>query len=86
VTYLVLLGLGTLQIGLPYVLLAMAVRRLRALEIALIATVEPVLSPVWVFAATGERPSPLALAGGAVIVLAVVGQALGRARAREVVA
>jgi len=86
VTYLVLLGLGTLQIGLPYVLLAMAVRRLRALEIALIATVEPVLSPVWVFAATGERPSPLALAGGAVIVLAVVGQALGRARSREVVA
>lgn len=85
-TYLVLIGLGTLQLGLPYVLFGIAVRRLRALELALLAAVEPVLSPVWVLAATGERPSPLALTGGAVIVLAVVAQALVRARGREVVA
>ena len=74
-TYAVLIALGTLQIGLPYVLYAVAVRRLRALESSLLATIEPVLAPVWVVLATGERPSPLAIAGGAMIVLAVVAQA-----------
>lgn len=74
-TYAVLIALGMLQIGLPYVLYAIAVRRLRALESSLLATIEPVLAPVWVVLATGERPSPLAIAGGAMIVLAVVAQA-----------
>ena len=79
-TYLVLVALGVLQIGLPYVLYASAVRRLRALESSLLATIEPVLSPVWVVLATGERPSALALAGGAVIVLAVAAQGISAAR------
>jgi drug/metabolite transporter (DMT)-like permease len=74
-TWAVLVALGTLQIGLPYVLYAIAVRRLRALESSLLATIEPVLSPVWVVLATGETPSTLALAGGAMIVLAVATQA-----------
>jgi drug/metabolite transporter (DMT)-like permease len=80
-TYAVLVALGVFQIGLPYVLYGAAVRRLRALESSLIATIEPVLSPVWVVLATGETPSALALAGGAVIVVAVLTQAVGRARA-----
>jgi drug/metabolite transporter (DMT)-like permease len=79
-TYLVLLALGVLQIGLPYVLYASAVRRLRALESSLLATIEPVLSPVWVVLATGERPSALAIAGGAVIVLAVAAQGVSAPR------
>jgi drug/metabolite transporter (DMT)-like permease len=77
-TLLVLFLLGTLQIGLPYVFYGIAVRRLRALESSLLATIEPVLSPVWVLAATGERPTALAAAGGAVILSAVVVQALGK--------
>lgn len=63
--------LGTLQIGLPYVFYGIAVRKLRALESSLLATIEPVLSPIWVFFATREAPSPLAIAGGVVIVGAV---------------
>jgi len=68
--------LGTLQIGLPYVFYGIAVRKLRALESSLIATIEPVLSPIWVFFATQEKPSAMAIAGGSVIVLAVVLQTL----------
>ncbi len=79
-TYLVLVALGVLQIGLPYVLYASAVRKLRALESSLLATIEPVLSPVWVVLATGERPSALAVAGGAVIVLAVAAQGIAAPR------
>ncbi len=84
-TYLVLVGLGFFQIGLPYVLYAIAVRRLRALESSLLATIEPVLSPVWVVLATGETPTPLAIAGGAMIVLSVAAQAIthGVAAARR---
>jgi drug/metabolite transporter (DMT)-like permease len=73
-TYAVLGALGVFQIGTPYVLYAVAVRRLRALESSLLATIEPVLSPVWVVLVTGEVPSGLALAGGAVIVVAVAAQ------------
>ena len=79
-TYLVLVALGAFQIGLPYVLYAVAVRRLRALESSLLATIEPVLSPVWVVLATGEVPSSLAMAGGAMIVVAVAAQGIAAAR------
>lgn len=79
-TLVVLFLLGTLQIGLPYVFYGVAVRRLRALESSLLATIEPVLSPIWVLLATGERPSVMAAAGCAVIVAAVVFQTAGRRR------
>lgn len=70
-TWLVLAALGTIQIGLPYVLYGMAVRRLRALESSLLAMIEPVLSPIWVLLATGEKPSVTAAVGGGVIVATV---------------
>ena len=77
-TLLVLLLLGMFQIGLPYVLYGTAVRKLRALDSSLVATIEPVLAPIWVLIATGEKPSVMAAAGGATIVAAVVIQTLGK--------
>ena len=77
-TWLVLVALGTLQIGLPYVLYGMAIRRLRALESSLLAMIEPVLSPIWVLLATGEKPSVMAAIGGAVIVASVAFNAIHR--------
>jgi DME family drug/metabolite transporter len=82
-TWLALAALGTLQIGLPYVLYGEAVRRLRALQSSLLAMIEPVLSPIWVVLATGERPSAHALVGGAVIIAAVAAQSLSRAVGAE---
>jgi drug/metabolite transporter (DMT)-like permease len=66
------LGLGVLQIGLASVLYGYAIRRISAVESVLVAVIEPVMNPVWVLLATGEAPSPRAIAGGAVIVAAVV--------------
>jgi drug/metabolite transporter, DME family len=77
-TWLVLVALGTIQIGLPYVLYGMAVRRLRALESSLLAMIEPVLSPIWVLLATGEKPSLMAAIGGGVIVMSVAFNAIHR--------
>lgn len=65
-------GLGVLQIGLATVLFAYAIKRITALQSMLTAVLEPILNPVWVFLATGEKPSARALAGGAIIVLAVM--------------
>jgi DME family drug/metabolite transporter len=81
----VLFALGTLQIGFAYVLYGSGVRRLRAVESTLLCTIEPILSPIWVVLVMGEQPSLNAIAGGAIIVVAVTGQgvAAGLARARE---
>lgn len=68
----VLLYLGLVQIGLAYFLFARGVRRVPAAEASLISMLEPVLNPVWVLIGTGERPGAWAIAGGAIVVAAVV--------------
>lgn len=67
----VLLFLGIFQLGLPFLLYTRAIRHLEAIEAILIQTLEPIVNPVWVFLFIGEKPSRLALLGGAVVVLAV---------------
>jgi len=67
-----LLLLGVVQLGLPYVMYALALRHVRAIEGILIPMIEPVLNPLWVFLLLGETPGPLALLGGAIILGAVI--------------
>ena len=64
---LVLLALGIGQLGLGYWLYAKALRQVTALEAALIPMIGPILNPVWVMLAIGERPSRLAVAGGILV-------------------
>jgi len=64
--------LGIVQVGLAYVFFSMGIKRTPALLGCLITALEPVLNPVWVALATGERPGPFAAAGGAVIVVTIV--------------
>ena len=65
--------LGVVQVGLAYVLFSMGIKRTSALLACLITAMEPVLNPLWVALITDEIPGLYSLAGGAVIVLAVVG-------------
>ncbi len=75
--------LGVFQMGLALVFYSLAIVHVPALEATLILTLEPVLNPVWVFLVIGEKPGPLALIGGALVVAAVVGRAaLGAREAR----
>ena len=53
------------------VLFAAAIKRIPAVTANLIAVIEPVFNPVWVFLALGEAPGAKALAGGAAILIAV---------------
>ena len=63
--------LGIVQLGLAYLFYSHALRQVTALEAVLIPIIEPILNPLWVMLVIGEKPSPLALAGGVLVVGAV---------------
>jgi len=77
-----LLALGVVQLGFSYWLYARAIRHVTALEGVLLPVVEPVLNPVWVLVFLHEKPSPLALAGGAIVLSAVTVRAAISVRGR----
>ena len=68
--WITLLYLGVFQIGLAYIFLTGAVRRLPALEISLLLLLEPVLNPVWTWIVRGEEPGGWTVGGGAIIICA----------------
>ena len=72
-----LAGLGITQIGLGLIFLSLGARLIPAAEVALITLLEIVLGPLWVWLALGEQPSATTLAGGAIVLGAVVIQAVG---------
>lgn len=73
--------LGIFQLGLPFLLYAIAIRSLSAIETILISCLEPVLNPVLVFVFVGETPGPMAMLGGAIVLLAVLGRGVLGVRA-----
>jgi len=75
-----LLLLGICQLGLPYLLYTRAIRHVTALEAVLIPVIEPILNPLWVMLVIGEKPSPLALAGGTIVLGAVTLRAVASIR------
>lgn len=75
VTLIVVLGVGQMGLGLAF--LTMGARLLPAAEVALITLLEVVLGPLWVWLTLSEQPGAATLAGGAVVVGAVVLQAVG---------
>ena len=72
-----ILALGVGQMGLGLAFLTIGARLIPAAEVALITLLEVVLGPLWVWLALSERPSAVTLAGGAVVMGAVVLQAGG---------
>lgn len=70
----IILVLGVFQIGLAYVLYAMAIKHVKALEASIITVLEALLNPLWVFLLLGEKPGQWALLGGAIILTAITGR------------
>lgn len=75
-----IVALGVFQIGMAAVLLSWGIKRVSAIQGSIIAGLEPVFNPLWVFLALGEKPSPNSLAGGAIILLAVILSSIVTAR------
>jgi len=63
--------LGLFQLGLSYALYSYAIKHVTAMAAVIILTLEPILNPIWVLLLIGERPTGWALAGGALVLLAV---------------
>ena len=68
--------LGVAQLGLPCMLMVGASRHLAPQEITLLALLEVLFGPLWVWLAVGERPSDASLQGGLVVLVALVGNAV----------
>jgi drug/metabolite transporter (DMT)-like permease len=73
--------LGMVQLGVSYWLYARAIKHVTALEAVLIPVIEPILNPVWVLLMLHEKPTPLSLAGGALVLGAVTLRAVASVRA-----
>jgi len=58
---------GALTTGFAYVLALEGGRRVSPGEVGFISMLDVVLGPLWVWLALGERPGPLVVAGGAVV-------------------
>lgn len=82
-SWLIVSALGVGQLGMSYAAYSAGVTRVRAVEAVLVATIEPILNPIWVAVGTGERPSSAAMVGGAIIVASVVAQGLASSRATK---
>jgi len=71
------LAMGVVQLGGGLVLYTRASRHLPAAELQLVATAELVLAPLWVWIGVGEAPGAATVAGGGLVLLAILTQALG---------
>lgn len=65
--FLMVTYLGIFQIGLAYAIFTYSIKRIEGIEAALIAMIEPVMNPIWVYLGYGEKPSPFAILGGLII-------------------
>lgn len=66
-----ILILGIFQIGIAYVLYSIAIKRASLLTCSLLAVLEPLLNPVWVFLFAGENPGAWSIVGGVIVVAAI---------------
>lgn len=78
-----LIALGVGQMGLGLALFTVGARLLPAAEIALITLLEIVLGPLWVWIVVSEQPSAATIAGGVVVIVAVVLQTTGDGSSRS---
>lgn len=75
----VMIIMGAVQLSLGMVLFTLGSRSVPAAQLSLITLIEPLFSPLWAWLAVREVPPFWTFAGGAVIVLAIVIQALAGA-------
>lgn len=75
--------MGAVQLTLGLILFTIGSRSVPAAQLSLIALIEPVLSPLWAWLVSGELPPIWTFIGGAVIVGAIIIQALFATRDRR---
>ena len=74
---LICLALGIFQVGLGTVCVMAGARDVPAAQVSILALLEVVLAPIWVWIFVHEVPSTTTLIGGAIVLAGVIYQALG---------
>jgi drug/metabolite transporter (DMT)-like permease len=77
---LVLAAFGLVQIGIPYLLMATAVRSISGVEASALSLLEPILVPTWVAVFVHKLPSTATVIGAALILLGLVAKYAGGIR------
>ena len=73
---LICIALGVFQVGLGSLLIILGSREVPAAQLTVLAMLEVVLSPLWVWIGVGEIPAWSTLTGGMVILMAIAWEAL----------
>jgi drug/metabolite transporter (DMT)-like permease len=81
--WLFLAGFGILQMAVPYVLFAYALKRIAGHEATGIGLIEPLLVPLWAYLAWGDRPAWWTIVGGGFILVGLAIRYLSPSRRRE---
>jgi len=76
------MGMGVFQVGAGLILYTLGSRSLPAAELTLLSLAEVLLGPLWVWWFLGETATNYTLIGGAVLLGAIVGNALSGKRRR----
>ena len=74
------LGMGVFQVGEGLILYTVGSKILPAVELTLLSLAEVILGPIWVFLFLNETASVNTLIGGAIVLLAIAGNALAGTR------
>lgn len=69
---LILLYMGAVQIGISYIIFNEGIKYVSATESMIIATLEAMFNPIWVFIGIGEAPSVYSIIGGVIIFGAII--------------
>jgi drug/metabolite transporter (DMT)-like permease len=76
--------MGLVQLALPLILFAEGAKHVPVVPAMLIALADVVLNPFWVWLAHGEHPPSGTIAGGALILSAIIGATLYESRRQQV--
>ncbi|NLE13310.1 MAG: EamA family transporter [Clostridiales bacterium] len=75
--------LGVFQLGLAYILFSKGIVITHAVTAVLVSAIEPILSPVWTMIFYNEKLTLTALAGGVIVVGAIVAYNIIKARTQS---
>jgi len=81
---LIAVAMGVFQVGMGLVIYTIGSRVVPAAELALLSMTEVLLGPLWVWIAFGETASFFTLLGGAILMLAIAGNAISGLRRKPV--
>jgi drug/metabolite transporter (DMT)-like permease len=76
--------MALLQLAIPLILYAAGAKHLPVVPAILISLADVVLNPFWVWLAYGEQPPQGTVAGGALILSAIIGATLVESRRQRV--